>query len=192
MPFSFFTKSSSRISRRLRWLGRVFQLWSAMAFAGSIASMMVFLLDSRSFENLPHGIRGTLFYRSIFTLVGSASLYAIGRSLLRRQRSGLYGAAVMIFAPTAMRAAFGVRFTFGALDGLVAIGALVLIASVWKEVHNDAVELENPDDPDDEERPLTPRNRGYGEPRTLPRERMPANPMPTTATPLPIKSQRDT
>lgn len=173
MAFSLFTKASNRISNRLRWLGRGFQLWGGLTAAATLAAFVFFATMPSFLKRVPVETRAVLGLR-LFVLgaVGSTSLYLIGRSLLRRQRSGLYGAAIIVVAPLVLRATVGARFTFGVPDLGFGLAAVALIASVWKEVHEDAVELENPDDPDDDSLPLTPRNRGFGEPRQLPSERL--------------------
>lgn len=166
MAFSLFTKSSTRISRRLRWLGRGFQLWAALSVASVLSFVTIVLSNPALYERLTAAAGEHFVLKGVsISVAGTLSLYLTGRALLRRQRTGLYAAAVIVIVPFVYRAVIGGRLGLTLWDAVVGIGAAFLIASVWKEVHTDNVELDDVDDPDDDALPLTPRNRGFGEPR---------------------------
>lgn len=181
--FTVFTEPGSRRSPRLRFLSLAFRVSGVLA---GIASASYFLmLRSEAFARFPVEMRNGLLFRAVSTrALTAASLIIIGRALHRRQRSGAYFGAFALIGPQILQMVFTpARFS---LDGFVIpfIG-VVLIASVWKELDPPAgVEL---DESDDDDKPLTPRNRGYGEPRSLPPNRAPELPKTPEADKVEVK-----
>lgn len=115
----------------------------------------------------------------------------IGRALLRRQKWGAYAALATIGVPAVIGFIWTPPSNWLTTVGQIgAVTTITLIVSVWNELgtvlESELVEHSAPPAPAE---PLTPRNRGYGEPRPLSEP----NPISTSAvanTPLPINNPR--
>jgi hypothetical protein len=164
MAFSFFTKSSNRISRRLRLIGNAFQMWGITTATWVPLS---FWMLTKMEDRLPPEQRGLLGPKMLIGGLGLAlSQYLVGRAFKRRQRWGAYLAVLTLAAPWIFRLLYGFQLNVITANAVLNLVGLVLIASVWKELHPSGFEVELDDSDDDEpDEPFTPRNRGYGEPR---------------------------
>ncbi|MEP6833835.1 MAG: hypothetical protein ABJB74_10585 [Gemmatimonas sp.] len=161
--FAFFTKRSHEISTRLRLVARGFQfsgifVWTVVAF-GTVA--------------LPFIKQPVRMYRWMFAptllygaLVG-ASMFLIGRALMRRQRWGAYLAGVTLGVPLLRQFVMPNAAILSIPEIIYTTLALGAIVTVWDELGSERdAEFSQSDDDDDHELPI--RNRGFGEPRTLP------------------------
>lgn len=192
MPFSFFTQSRDRISRRLKFLGRALQF---MAVSRAAQIVMFLILVGEMGDQLPAELRGpgTMVKIGAYSIGHAVSLFLAGSALLHRKAWGAYFTLFTLLFPLVMRLTMGLDVIRGGQYTIFfsAIG-LLLVASVWKELHpKQAVPLDANGDEEEDARPITPRNRGYGEPRDLPPDRMPINPIVTTTAPLNTSNQRD-
>lgn len=192
MPFSFFTKSQDHISRRLKFLGRALQFLAVLR-AGQIVMFLIFVGEMG--DQLPADLRGpgTMVKIGAYSIGHAVSLFLAGSALLRRKPWGAYFTLFTLLFPLVMRLTMGLEVIRGGQYTLFfsAIG-LLLVASVWKELHpKHPVTLEVNGDEEEDAEPLTQRNRGYGETRGLPPDRMPINPIVTTTAPLNTSNQRD-
>ena len=107
----------------------------------------------------------------LYSVLAGASMYLIGRALLRRQRWGAYLAAFTLGVPL-LKQLFSPDMPILSISGIVvstlALGAIV---TVWDELGTvrDADFVDSDGDNDNE---LPRRNRGFGEPRSLPLQSM--------------------
>lgn len=182
-----FTKFRRHPSRRLRILARFLQ---GYGIAIGVSTVFLALLVTTS----PHS-QVVKDFRNIpalkLLLIGAlqcASLLAIGRALLRRERWGGYLAIVTLTAPIISRLVSAHPFLLG--EVLIAGGASATLFTVWNELRSardrdlaDDDELE-PDSPPD---PIP--DRGYGEPRRL-NEPNPIAINTAASAPLPINNPR--
>lgn len=179
MAFSFFTKRTEYTSKRLRFVARALQVFG---IGGGISLGVIAYSVSQSFFNVwPEEIRETFVRGKLLTAAAMcASYWIIGRSLLRRQRSGAYAAAAIIGLPLIYDAFMLVYFpappmaltavTFGLR--VLALGA---VGSVWKELGTvRESELFKQGAAPESVAPFTPRNRGFGEARTSAQPKLPA------------------
>lgn len=167
MAFSFFTKRSRRPSTRLRMIARYLQ-FTAIISATALVGLLVARLFLKEVDTkLPLPLPLIITY----VTAGVASLFVIARGLLRRERWAGYLAAFTFGAPLVRHVInYGADLFVG--GALVPLAALVTIASVWKELGPVRDSDFLPDDDDDDYEPPK-RKRGFGEPRSLPRESPP-------------------
>ena len=166
MSFSIFTARSREISTRLRLVARGFQL-SAIAVWTLTAVWMIAMPFLPLFKQPIHLYRWMFAPLWLYSVLAGASMYVIGRALLRRQRWGAYLAGFTLGLPL-LKQLLSPDTPILSISGIVvstlALGAIV---TVWDELGTvrDA-EFVDPDGDDDNELPR--RNRGFGEPRNLP------------------------
>jgi hypothetical protein len=187
MAFSFFTKRLARPSRRLRFLARSFQLFAGAQLVRAIA-IIVFVPTLRD-KLSPESMTGLLVSTSAFGTLQALSLFMIGRALLRRQKWGGYVGAFVIVAPLVVRPILGQPISVFGIGTVLSLVSVAVLGSAWKELDSNAEE--EPDDSDSDEPVLTPRNRGYGESRTLPHESVPVAAVVAPTTPLAVKNLRN-
>lgn len=136
LPFTFFTQSDARISRRLKFLGRTLQVISIAPIVQFIDALFKVARLSRL---TPDGaIDMTLFTQIAVSNIGfSASLYFAGRALLQRKAWGAYFTiATALFPAILLVLQQDVRLARGRTFGTgVSVIILMLVASVWNELH---------------------------------------------------------
>ena len=166
MSFSIFTARSREISTRLRLVARGFQL-SAIAVWTLTAVWTIAMPFLPLFKQPIHLYRWMFAPLWLYSVLAGASMYVIGRALLRRQRWGAYLAGFTLGLPL-LKQLLSPDTPILSISGIVvstlALGAIV---TVWDELGTvrDA-DFVDPDGDDDNELPR--RNRGFGEPRNLP------------------------
>ena len=166
MSFSIFTARSREISTRLRLVARGFQL-SAIAVWTLTAVWTIAMPFLPLFKQPIHLYRWMFAPLWLYSVLAGASMYVIGRALLRRQRWGAYLAGFTLGLPL-LKQLLSPDTPILSISGIVvstlALGAIV---TVWDELGTvrDA-DFVDPDGDDDNE--LRRRNRGFGEPRSLP------------------------
>jgi len=164
MPFfSFFTKRSTEISTRLRLVARGFQ------FSG----IFVWTIVAFWTVTLPFMKQPVRMYRWMFTplslygVLAGASMFLIGRALMRRQRWGAYLAGVTLGVPLLRQFVMPNAAILSIPEIIFTTLALGSIVTVWDELGSERdAEFSQSDDADDNELPA--RNRGFGEQRALP------------------------
>ena len=170
MSFSIFTARSREISTRLRLVGRGFQL-SAIAVWTMTAVWMIATPFLPLLKQPIHLYRWMFAPVWLYYVLAGASMYLIGRALLRRQRWGAYLAAFTLGVPL-LKQLFSPDMPILSISGIVVSTlALCAIVTVWDELGTvrDA-DFVDPDGDEDNELPR--RNRGFGEPRSLPLQSM--------------------
>ena len=75
-------------------------------------------------------------------------------------------------APLVMQSRLGKPIAVVVIEAALSFVSVAVLASAWKELDSNA-EVEELNDLDDDEPVLTPRNHGYGEPRSLPLDGLP-------------------
>lgn len=188
MKFSFFTERLPRPSTRLRRLARLFQAFGSLQLFRAM-TFVVFFPRHRGNAD-PASIGGLLATTTVVGTLQAVSLFLIARALVRRQRWSVYAGVAALLGPLAISFPAGMPPGFKAISiglSLVSAGALV---SVWKELDSNPSEDEI-EDPEEEDREIPTRIRGYGEPKILPAEKIPVPTIVAASQPERVEVRRN-
>lgn len=172
MRFHLFTRRTTYASLRLRFLARGMQVFGVLIGVLEVTTAK-WMATAHLNHSLSPEMRAALI-RSVLVhgLFAAISYFLVGRALRRRERWSGYAAAIAIGLPALLRVTNlvsvpGANFSTAAIDSIALI-TVTLIATVWRELGSvPASAILDHGGPPEPTIPLTPRNRGYGEPRSL-------------------------